>query len=81
MIAYTTLGLFLTVQALPHFINLALSFWFSLKGWVPGPEINMRTYIINLSTALIQLVLGIWVLLGARGLAETLGKVHGDSEV
>ena len=75
-IAFSVVGLFLALQALPRFFYLFLVLWGSLQGWLYRPNVNGYTY-IELLTSTLQLALGTWLLLGASGIATLVNKLRG----
>ena len=77
VIAFSTVGLVLSLQSVPHLINLILTYWFAREGWLYRSGTSPYTYIDFLSS-LLQFALGIWLLFGARGIAIVINRMRGD---
>jgi hypothetical protein len=71
------IGLFLTLQALPGFIQTALTIWFSYGGWGMRSAIRTQTF-LDLGIDILRIGLGLWLLLGAAGAAKMVNKIRGN---
>ncbi|MDP2884207.1 MAG: hypothetical protein Q8P51_04205 [Ignavibacteria bacterium] len=77
VIAFSIIGLYLTLLALPGFIKTTLSIWFSNAGWLYRSAISGQTY-IDLVVEMLEIGIGGWLLFGASGVANLLNKLRGD---
>ena len=79
VVAFSAIGLFMTMEALPQFLNHLMNVVFSLAGWMYRGGVNRITY-IYLATSLLQTALGVWVLFGASGVVNLVRKIRGQME-
>lgn len=76
-IAFSTVGLIITLQAIPHVINLIFQYLFTREGWSYPSATSARTY-IDFITSLLQVALGLWLLFGSSTIQAWINKVRGD---
>lgn len=83
-VAFSLLGLWFSVTAITDGVR-ALSTWHLYRVFVEGqhfgdigPPIRVQEF-TYLTTAAIQLAIGLWLLFGNRGLARALARLRGQS--
>jgi len=75
-LAFSIIGIFILGVAVPHLTKLAYYYWqlSTPDGVQVGTDIERRGALVE---AVVQLVIGLWLLFGASGLASLLRKIRG----
>ena len=79
IIAFSTVGILVTVQTVPHVLGLILNYWFSREGWSYRNTTSAVTY-IDFVTSLLQLGIGLWLLFGSSAIARFVNRIRGGVE-
>jgi hypothetical protein len=73
-IAFSVVGLFILAGALPDFVKVALMHYFIVTHSVAGgsPLVDSITVLLS------NIILGLWLLLGSRGLVKFIRSTQRD---
>uniref|UniRef100_A0A7C2IZC5 Uncharacterized protein n=1 Tax=Ammonifex degensii TaxID=42838 RepID=A0A7C2IZC5_9THEO len=74
-IGFSVIGLFVLIQEIPHLAGTLFGYWFIEKGIAVSQPMTPDTK-VRIGIAAVQVLLGVGLLFGARGLSRLLRTVR-----